>query len=110
MVWQEEVEEIARRREVAYALGGEQSVARHHADGKLTVRERIDRLVDPGTFEEYGVLSGSARYDDEGRLVALTPSNSVLGMAQIAGRYAVVGGEDFTIRGGASDGGGSAKQ
>ena len=110
MVWQPEVEEIARRRAVAHALGGDEAVARHHAAGKLTVRERIAGLVDDGSFQEYGVLSAAAEYDDAGALKRLTPSNSVLGVAEIDGRPVVVGGEDFTIRGGASDGGGSAKQ
>lgn len=109
MVWQAEVDEIERRRENARGLGGVESVARHHAAGKLTVRERIGRLLDPGSFREIGVLSGAAEYDDEGAVKRITPSNSVAGTGQVEGRYVVVGGEDFTIRGGASDGGGSAK-
>lgn len=109
MVWEPEVAEIERRRQVAHALGGEEGVARQHGAGKLTVRERIDRLLDPDTFQEMGVLAAAAEYDDDGNLARLTPSNSVLGIGLIDGREAVVGGEDFTIRGGASDGGGSAK-
>jgi acetyl-CoA carboxylase carboxyltransferase component len=109
MVWEPEVAEIRRRREVAYSLGGEEAVARQHAAGKLTVRERIDRLLDPGTFREMGVLSAAAGYDEDGNLTRLTPSNSVLGAGMVEGRPVIAGGEDFTIRGGASDGGGSAK-
>ncbi|MGD9892393.1 MAG: acyl-CoA carboxylase subunit beta [Dehalococcoidia bacterium] len=109
MVWQSEVEEIQRRQQIAHALGGEEAVARHHAAGKQTVRERIDGILDPSTFREMGVLSAAAEYDDDGNLVKITPSNSVLGIGRIDGRQIVVGGEDFTIRGGASDGGGSAK-
>jgi acetyl-CoA carboxylase carboxyltransferase component len=109
MVWQPEVQEIERRRGIARALGGEEAVARHHAAGKLTVRERIDRLLDPGTFREMGVLSATTEYDDEGNLKHIRPSNSVIGTGLVDGRRVVVGGEDFTIRGGASDGGGSAK-
>ena len=53
--------------EMAYQLGGEERVARQHADGKYTVRERIERLLDPGSFEEVGVLSPEigARFRDE---------------------------------------------
>lgn len=109
MVWEAEVQEIERRRGIAHALGGEESVARHHAAGKLTVRERIDRLLDSGSFHELGILAAATEYDDAGELVSIRPSNSVMGAGQIAGRRVVVGGEDFTIRGGASDGGGSAK-
>ena len=80
MVWQPEIEEIQRRKEVAYGLGGPEAVARHHAQGRLTIRERIDALLDPGTFQEMGVLSASAQYDDDGNLTGLRPSNSVFGM------------------------------
>ena len=109
MVWQAEVEEIQRRKEVAHGLGGPEAVARHHEQGRLTIRERIDALLDSDTFREMGVLSASAQYDDESNLVGLRPSNSVIGLGRIGGRDVVVGGEDNTIRGGASDGGGSAK-
>ena len=109
MTWEPEVQEIQRRREIAHALGGDEGVTRQHAAGKLTVRERIDQLLDPGTFREMGVLAAAAEYDDDGNLRRITPSNSVMGIGRIDGRHVVVGGEDFTIRGGASDGGGSAK-
>src|SRR5687768_327566 len=109
MVWKPEVEEIQRRRRVAHALGGDEAVARHHAAGKRTIRERIDGILDAGSFREMGVLAAAAEYDDDGNLIKLTPSNSVLGIGLVDGRQVVVGGEDFTIRGGASDGGGSAK-
>ncbi len=109
MVWQPEVEEIRRRQEIAHGLGGAESVARHHGEGRLTVRERLDLLLDPGSFRELGVLSGAADYDDEGRLTSLRPSNAVAGTGMIEGRPVVAGGEDYTIRGGSADGGGSAK-
>src|SRR5438094_854258 len=99
MVWQAEVEEIRRRRAIARGMGGEEAVARHRAAGKLTVRERIDRLVDPGSFAEMGMLSAAAEYDEDGALRRLTPSNSVMGTGSVDGRRVVVGGEDFTIRG-----------
>ena len=55
MSWQEEVDEINRRVELAKQMGGPSNVERQHSGGKLTVRERIDRLVDPGSFHEAGV-------------------------------------------------------
>src|SRR5262245_65929653 len=66
MVWQTEVEEIERRRAIARGMGGEEAVARHRAAGRLTVRERIERLPDPGSFAEMGVLAAAAEYDEAG--------------------------------------------
>ncbi len=102
MTWDPELDELRRRTELAAAMGGEEKVARQHDAGKLTVRERIDALVDPGTFHEVGALTGRAEYD-EGQLAGFTPANFVMGRARIEGRPVVVGGDDFTVRGGAAD-------
>jgi acetyl-CoA carboxylase carboxyltransferase component len=101
--WDSEVEEIKRRTELAKQMGGQANVARHHANGRLTVRERIARLLDPESFHETGALAGKATYEN-GELVAFTPSNFVFGTGRIEGRKVVVGGDDFTVRGGAADG------
>jgi len=101
--WEPEVEEIKRRVELAKQMGGEQNVARHHSNGRLTVRERIARLLDADSFHESGALAGRATYEN-GELVAFTPSNFVYGTGRIDGRKVVVGGDDFTVRGGAADG------
>ena len=85
MSWQPEADEIKARHAYAEALGGEESVARHHAQNRLTVRERIDGLVDAGSFQEVGKLSGSATYKD-GKLVSVTPAPYVMGLGTIAGR------------------------
>jgi acetyl-CoA carboxylase carboxyltransferase component len=98
-----ELEELARRTELAQRMGGAEKVERHHGQGKLTVRERIDALLDAGTFHEVGALTGRATYDDDGNLVELTPANFVMGRGRIDGRPVVVGGDDFTVRGGAAD-------
>ena len=76
---------------------------RQHDGGRLTIRERLDRLVDPQTFHELGKIAGSARYDDKNDLAAFTPSNFVFGRATVDGRPVVVGGDDFTVRGGSAD-------
>jgi acetyl-CoA carboxylase carboxyltransferase component len=102
LVWQSEVEEIKRRVELARQMGGPANIARQHSSGKLTVRERIDRLVDAGSFHEIGALAGKATYQD-GRLESFVPSNYVMGTGRIDGRRVVVGGDDFTVRGGAAD-------
>lgn len=103
MSWEKEIEELRRREALARGMGGEERVQRQHDNGRLTVRERIDRLLDPGSFHEIGALAGRARYDDQGLLEEFTPSNFVLGTGAIAGRRVVVGGDDFTVRGGAAD-------
>lgn len=102
MSWQPEVDEIKRREELAKQMGGEANVARQHANGRLTVRERIDKLLDPNSFHETGALAGRAAYLD-GELIEFIPSNFVFGTGRINGRRVVVGGDDFTVRGGAAD-------
>lgn len=101
--WSAEVAEIERRKELALALGGPDKVARQKAQGKLTVRERIDTLVDPGSFVELGALTGFASYDDDGALQTLLPANFVAGTARLDGRKVVIGADDFTVRAGSGD-------
>ena len=105
MTWTPELDDIARRRQLAEGLGGADKVARHRGNGKLTVRERIEGLVDPGSFAEIGGLAGFPDYDAGGKLVGFTPANVVCGRAAIDGRTVFVTGDDFTVRGGANDGG-----
>jgi acetyl-CoA carboxylase carboxyltransferase component len=101
--WQPEIDEIRRREAMAREMGGAANVERQHKAGRLTVRERIERLLDPGSFHESGALAGRATYDDNGQLQTFTPSNFVVGTGRIDARRVVVGGDDFTVRGGAAD-------
>ncbi len=101
MSWKQEVDEIERRRQRAAEHGGAEAVAKQHAQGKLTVRERIAALVDADSFREYGGVAGHAETDEQGRMQSFTPANAVTGFARIDGRPCVVGGDDFTLRGGA---------
>ena len=71
---------------LARRMGGDEKVAKHHAQGKLTVRERIDALLDPESFHEIGALTGRATYDDDGHVVDVTPANFVMGRGRIDGR------------------------
>lgn len=103
MSWEKDIEELKRRGAMAEAMGGAEKVARQKAQGKLTVRERIAALLDPGSFHEIGKIAGKAQYDAAGNLVALAPPNTVMGRGTIAGRPVVVQGDDFTVRGGAAD-------
>jgi acetyl-CoA carboxylase carboxyltransferase component len=67
------------------------------------VRERVDALLDPGSFHETGALAGAATYGADGALEGFVPANMVVGRGEIDGRPAVVQGDDFTVRGGAAD-------
>lgn len=90
-------------------MGGVDKVKRQHDQGRLTVRERIDKLIDKGSFHEIGAVSGVGEYDSSGDLRKLTPANCVFGRARIDGRTVVVVGDDFTVRGGSADASISAK-
>ena len=103
MSWEAEIEELRRREVLARRMGGADKVKRQHDGGKLTVRERIDQLLDPGSFHETGAIAGKARYDNAGAIQEFMPANFVFGRGRIDGRPVVVGGDDFTVRGGAAD-------
>jgi acetyl-CoA carboxylase carboxyltransferase component len=105
MSWKPELDDLERRRQLALAMGGPEKVERHRAAGKLTVRERLAAVADPGSFEEIGSVAGFPEYDDGGSLVGFMPANVVCGRARIDGRTVFLTGDDFTVRGGANDGG-----
>ncbi|MGX4805406.1 acyl-CoA carboxylase subunit beta [Bradyrhizobium guangdongense] len=109
MNWKPELDELARREAFAREMGGVDKVKRQHDQGRLTVRERIDGLIDKGTFHEIGAVSGIGEYDSTGELQKVTPANCVFGRARVDGRTVVVVGDDFTVRGGSADASISAK-
>jgi acetyl-CoA carboxylase carboxyltransferase component len=57
--WEPELAELRQRQALARQLGGPERIARQHAGGRLTVRERIDRMLDPGSFREIGSTAGN---------------------------------------------------
>lgn len=103
MSWQDELDELKQRRQLALAMGGQDKVARQHEFGKLTIRERIEAIVDDDSFDEIGTLAGVAEYDEQGELIAFTPANFVFGYAELDGRPVIISGDDFTVRGGSAD-------
>lgn len=98
--WQPEIDELLLRRRLAAQMGGKERIERQHARGGLTIRERIDRFLDAGSFFEIGGLAGGGVYDEQKRLVDFHPAAYVMGTGKVDGRMVVVGGEDFTISGG----------
>jgi len=80
-------------------LGGRDKIEKLHARGRLTIRERIDRLLDPGTFQEIGTFARSERPED----AATTPGDGkVGGFGKVAGRSVAVAGDDITVKRGSS--------
>jgi len=90
------VAELRERTAAVARGGGEQAIARHRQRGKLLARERIDRLVDPGTaFLELGALAAWALYDGQ------APSAGIVtGIGVVEGRECVLVGNDATVKGG----------
>ena len=90
------VDELRSRSALVAAGGGERSVERHHARGKLLARERIDRLGDPGTaFLELNALAAWEVYDGD------APSAGVVtGSGVVEGRECVIFANDATVKGG----------
>ena len=103
MSWEKSIEELRRRERLSERMGGNEPVERQRGRGKLTVRDRVAFLVDPGSFHEIGKIAGKATYGTDDELEAFTPSTSVTGRATLNGNPAVILADDFTVRGGASD-------
>jgi propionyl-CoA carboxylase beta chain len=103
MSWKSHIDELRARERLAEQMGGEERVARQRGMGKLTVRERVAFLADPGSFHEVGKIAGKAGYGPDDEIAEFLPATMVFGRAQLAGRPAVILGDDFTVRGGASD-------
>ncbi|MBE7636361.1 methylmalonyl-CoA carboxyltransferase [Sneathiella sp. P13V-1] len=105
MSWEKEINELKHRQELGRQMGGEEKLARHINAGKLPVRERIDKLLDDGSFHEVGTITGKVEYDEDGNIKSMQPANLITGRGKINGRNVVVAGDDFTVRGGANDAG-----
>ncbi len=90
------VAELKERTEAARQGGGERYLQRHRSQGKLPVRERIDRLLDPGSpFLELSALAASGMYDGEAPSAGL-----VTGIGRVSGREVLIVGNDATVKGG----------
>lgn len=109
MSWEEEVHEIHRRRRLAQVQGGEEGIAKQHARGRLTIRERIEALLDEDSFQEQGLATAIPEYDENDNLLGYVPANYVVGFGRVEGRRVVVGGEDFTLKGGSPNAAGLRK-
>ncbi|MGQ3229155.1 MAG: carboxyl transferase domain-containing protein, partial [Blastomonas fulva] len=94
------LEELAERREKAHLGGGEKRIAAQHSKGKLTARERIDVLLDPGSFEELDMYV-EHNCVDFGMQDQIIPGDGVVtGSGTVNGRLVFVFSQDFTVFGG----------
>ena len=94
------LEQLAERRAQAWQGGGEKRIAAQHAKGKLTARERIDVLLDEGSFEEFD-LYVAHRAVDFGMQSQKYPGDGVVtGWGTINGRLVYIFSQDFTVLGG----------
>ena len=89
--WESTLDDLSERRGAARAMGGEERLAKHRAAGKLDVRARIAHLLDPGSFQELGLLAGGKD---------LPADAVVMGSGRIDGRPVMVAAEDFTVKAG----------
>ncbi|MDX1637287.1 MAG: acyl-CoA carboxylase subunit beta [Balneolaceae bacterium] len=96
----DKVEELKQKREAAKKGGGEKRIQKQHDKGKLTARERIDLLLDDGTFDEIDAFV-THRSNDFGLDKKRIPGDGVVtGQGKINGRPVYVFSQDFTVFGG----------
>jgi methylmalonyl-CoA decarboxylase subunit alpha len=94
------VEDLAERRAKAKLGGGEEKIAKQHAAGKLTARERVDVLMDSGTFTELGLHAG-IHHSVRGLEGRDAPADGVItGYGKVDGRLVAVAAYDFTVMAG----------
>ena len=97
---QRHVAELGKRLAAAKNGGGDARIERQHKDGKLTARERVDLLLDPGSFVEIDALV-THRCRDFGMEEQQIPGDGlVCGYGTIAGRLTYLCAQDFTVFGG----------
>jgi methylmalonyl-CoA decarboxylase subunit alpha len=94
MAFERQMEELARRKKKALEMGGPEKVARQHARGRATARERVEKLLDPQSFMEMGILNHS---DMPGMKEKSPGDSKVAGFGKIDGRRVVVDVNDFTV-------------
>ncbi len=94
------IEELEKRREAARQGGGAKRIAAQHAKGRLTARERLSVLLDPGSFEEYDMFVEHNATDFGMDQQKIPGDGVVTGSGTINGRLVYVFAQDFTVFGG----------
>ena len=96
----ERIDDLRRRKEEAINAGSERAVERQHEKGKLLARERIDYLLDPGSFHELDMLVRH-RAHESGIEERPYTDGVITGWGTIDGRKVFIFAQDFTVFGGA---------
>src|SRR5215471_19236766 len=99
---QDKIEELRKRTEEVKLGGGADKLEKQRKSGKMTARERIDSLIDPGSFDESGMFAEhrSVLFGMEGK--SLPADGVITGAASIAGRLVHLASQDFTVSGGSA--------
>ena len=94
------IQELERRRDVARLGGGQTRIDAQHKKGKLTARERIEILMDEGSFEEFDMFVEHRSHDFGMEATKIPGDGVVTGWGTINGRVVYVFSKDFTVFGG----------
>ncbi|UCG52859.1 MAG: methylmalonyl-CoA carboxyltransferase [Candidatus Latescibacterota bacterium] len=97
---EEKLRELREKRQAALLGGGEERIKKIHDAGRLTARERINVLFDPGTFQELGVFVSHRCTDFGMEKQKITGDGVVAGHGKINGRLGYAFAQDFTVFGG----------
>jgi len=92
--------ELYKRREKILKMGGDERIAKQHEQGKLTARERIDLLLDPGSFVELNPFVEKRNTDFGLDKMDLPADGVITGYGTVDGRPVAVFAQDFTVMGG----------
>ena len=103
MNWKKEIKELRKREKLAEGMGGPEKLKRQKDNQRLNIRERIEKLLDKDSFHEIGKIAGTAGYNKDGEIENFMPANFIVGRGKVNDNYVVIGGDDFTVRGGAAD-------
>ena len=100
MSWEQRLEQLRRRNAAAEASGGSERIERQHREGKLSASERVELLLDEGSFEELDkqVTHRSTEFGMESQ--KLLGDGVISGFGRVAGRLVYVFAQDFTVFGG----------
>jgi len=94
------LEKLEMKKLASLMGGGQERIDLQHSLGKLTARERIDRLVDPGTFDEIGSLVGDNRRPLDGKNRPSTGEGVIMGFGKMEGRSVMIFSMDYTVMSG----------
>lgn len=100
MSMEEKVNELREKRKKILQMGGEARIQKQHEKGKLTARERIEKLLDPGSFVELGMFVKHRNTEFGLDKMELPADGVVTGYGTIDGRLVFVFAQDFTVMGG----------